>query len=543
MNSINTTGGLSAFIISSDPQFPRRWVNGKEEYKTDASSKAAALAVLKANYRDMQSYRDAKNGKIIPVLVNGDITEYGDKKEGPGDSFLTVMKDDVFSILGNKDNILIGLGNHGYDNNVNNTADNGAAGGMLEWFPKAKPETWLPEDQNPGDKKSDDNDNNFDWRHNFYDGWTGDIWYPFSSYSYAVEKKDPSVPGTTYRFIQLNNYPEYARHFETGFFVGDEHIYNVKPSTEWLAKQLKRAGEKKQIVIVSMHQNLMSDSIRALLESANVTLVCVGHTHGLSGRIGGTPELPIVNSGASFKSQYLIAEAEGQSLKIFGVLNNDHGSKKFIGSVPLKIASSSVSQDDVGRYVTFKKSYERYTEGVAAYVSLAKSDVYYLNKDEYFNDLVDECIINRADEGTEITVYDHPGNKDKEGGDFDPHNDDYAVITIKKKLTEPVKITTFERDHENEFISVDAHYKNGLNFKISRVSVKLKNTEVDSLPLREAKQSRDELERQLVEEILQGDLQLIDVTQKLIDAAQRLDIGPITMRRMVDRARRERKAD
>lgn len=536
MNSINTTGALSAFIISSDPQFPRRWVNGREEYRTDAKSKAAALETLQANYSDMQAYRDANKGKLIPVLVNGDITEYGDKKDGPGDSFLTVMKDDVFSILGHKDNILIGLGNHGYDNNVNDTADNGAAGGMLEWFPKAKPETWLPEDQKPGDKKSDDNDNNFDWRHNFYNGWTGDIWYPFSSYSYSVEKKDSGATGATYRFIQLNNYPEYARHFETGFFLGDEHIYNVTPSTEWLAKQLKRAGEKKQIVIVSMHQNHMSDSIRALLKSANVTLVCVGHTHRLSSEIEGTDDLPIVNSGASFKGQYLIAEAEGQSLNIFAVPDNNHGSKKLIGSVPLKIASSSISEDDIGRYVTFEKAYERYTEGVAAYVSLAKSDVYYLNKDEYFNDLVDECTINRADEGTVITVYDHPGDKDKEGGDFDPHNDDYAVITIKKTLTEPVKITTFERSHGNDFFSLEAHYKNGLNFKISRVSVKLKNKEVDILPLREAKQSRAEFKRQLVQKVLQGDLQLID-------AAQRLDIGLITMRRKVDRARRERKDD
>ena len=534
MNSINTTGALSAFIISSDPQFPRRWVNGEEDYKTDAASKAAALDALQANYSDMQAYRDANNGKLIPVLVNGDITEFGDKKNGPGDSFLTVIKDYVFPILGDKNNILIGLGNHGYDNNVNDSADNGAAGGMLEWFSKAKPETWLPEDQNPGDKKSDDNDNNFDWRHNFYDGWTGDIWYPFSSYSYAVEKNDPSVTGTTYRFIQLNNYPEYARHFETGSVVGDEHIYNVTPSTAWLAQQLKRAGEKKQIVIVSMHQDRMSDSIKELLTSANVTLVCVGHSHGLSSKIEGTPDLPIVDSGASFKGNYLIAEAEGQSLNIFAVPDNDHGSKELIGSVPLKVATPNVSQDDVGRYVIFEKDYEKYTEGVAAYVTLAKSDVYYLNKDGYFNDLVESCTINRADEGTEITIYDHPGDKDKEGGDFDPHNDDYAVIKIKKTLTKPIKISTFEDDYDDEFISIDAHYKNGLDHKISRVSVKLKDTEVDTLPLREAKQSRAELKRQLVQNVLQGDLQLID-------AAQRLDIGLITMRRMVDKARRERK--
>ncbi|QWA27713.1 metallophosphoesterase [Pseudomonas sp. RC3H12] len=534
MNSINTNGGLSAFIISSDPQFPRRWVDGKEEYKTDAASKAAALETLQANYSDMQAYRDANKDKLIPVLVNGDITEYGDKKNGPGDSFLTVMRDDVFPILGDKDNVLIGLGNHGYDNNINDTADNGAAGGMLEWFPKAKPKTWLPEDQNEGDKESDDSDNNFDWRHNFYDGWTGDIWYPFSSYSYAVEKKDPSVTGTTYRFIQLNNYPEYARHFETGSFVGDEHIYNVTPSTAWLAQQLKRAGEKNQIVIVSMHQNRMSGAIRTLLESANVTLVCVGHTHGISSRIGGTANLPIVNSGASFKGTYLIAEAEGDSLNIFAVSDNDHGSKKSIGSVPLKVANSNVPQDDVGRYVVFERDDDGYIDGIAAYVSLAKSDVYYLNKDSYFNDLVESCTINRADEGTEITVYDHPGDKDMDGGDFGHYDDDYAVITIKKALTQPIKITTFEEDYEDEFISLKAHYVNGLDHKISRVSVKLKSAEVDSLPLREAKLSRDESKHQLVQKVLQGDLQLIEV-------AAILDIGLITMRRMVDKARRERK--
>ena len=428
MSNSNTTGGLSSFIISSDPQFPRRLVNGKEEYETDAASKAAALDVLKRNYNDMQAYRDSHKGKTIPVLVNGDITEYGDKKGGPGDSFLTVMKESVLSILGDKNDVLIGLGNHGYDNNVNDTADNGGAGGMLEWFPKAKPNTWREDDQN-GEEESDDNDNNFHWRHNFYDGWTGDIWYPFSSYAYAVEKKDPNVSGATYRFIQLNNYPEYARHFETGFFLGDEHVYNVIPSTKWLAEQLKRAGEKKQIVIVSMHQAIMSGPMKELLESANVTLVCVGHTHRVSSEIGGTAGLPVVNSGSSFYGTYLIAEAKGESLEVFAVRDNDHSKKTSIGSVPLKIANSDVAEEDVGRYLIFEKDDEEYTDGIAAYVTLAKSEVYRFHTDEYVYNLSKSCTINRADAGTEIIVFSLQGVDDD---DYEPADGDYAVITVKK---------------------------------------------------------------------------------------------------------------
>lgn len=533
MSNLYTTGGLSSFIISSDPQFPRRLVNGEEEYDTSAESKAAALEVLKKNYNDMQAYRDSHKGKTIPVLVNGDITEYGDKKDGPGDSFLTVMEESVFSILGDKNDILIGLGNHGYDNNVNDTADNGAAGGMLQWFPKAKPKTWREDDQD-GEEENDDNDNNFDWRHNFYDGWTGDIWYPFSSYSYAVEKKDTSVAGAIYRFIQLNNYPEYARHFETGSFVGDEHVYNVTPSTAWLAAQLKRAGEKGQIVIVSMHQELMSDSIKNLLESANVTLVCVGHSHGVSSKIGGTPELPIVNSGASFYGDYLIAEADGESLQIYAVANNDHSQKKSIGSVPLKIASSNVSQEDIGRFIIFEKEDEEWTEGIGAYVTLAKSDVYYMNKDGYFNDLVESCTINRADAGTVITVFDHPGDEDKEGGDFDPHDDDYAVITIKKTLTEPIKISTFEEDYDDEYVSLKAYYNNGLDHKISRVGVKRNSQAVDVTPLREAREHRERFKRDVVQGVLRGELDALEGMAKL-------DVGPVTLSRLVKQAKRERK--
>lgn len=533
MSKSNTTGGLAAFIISSDPQFPRRLVNGKEEYDTDEESKAYALDVLKKNYTNMQAYRSWQKGKVIPVLINGDITEYGDKKNGPGDSFLTVMKEKVLSILGDKNDVLIGLGNHGYDNNVNDTADNGAAGGMLEWFPKAKPNTWREDDQN-GEDESDDNDNNFDWRHNFYNGWTGDVWYPFSSYSYAVEKKDPSLSGATYRFIQLNNYPEYARHFETGSFVGDEHVYNVTPSTEWLAAQLKRAGEKEQIVIVSMHQELMSDSIKKLLESANVTLVCVGHSHRVSSKIGGTPELPIVNSGASFYGNYLIAEAKGESLEIFAVKDSDQATKISIGTVPLKIASSNVSQEDVGRYIIFEKDDEEWTEGIGAYVTLAKSDVYYMHKDGYFNDLVESCTINRADAGTVITVFDHPGDEDEEGGDFDPHDDDYAVITIKKTLTKPIKISTFEKDYDDEYVSVKAHYVNGLDHKISRVSVKRNSQAVDFTPLCEAREHRKCFKQDVVQRVLRGELDALEGMAKL-------DVGPVTLSRWVKQAKRKRK--
>lgn len=457
----DTAGALAAFIISSDPQYPRTPENGDAEEPRGALNKNGALAMLQANYRNMQNYRDTHPNRIVPVLVNGDITEFGDKGDGDGETQLSIMTEYVFPLLGDKEEdkelLLIGLGNHDYDNNVNDTADNGAAGGMLEWFPGAKPTTA---------------EGDFDWRENFYDGWTGDIWYLFSSYAYAVEKNDPAVPGATYRFIQLNNFPEYARHFETGSAIGDEHIYNVTTSTKWLAAQLKIAGDKQQIVIVSMHQNLMGPAVRSLLEDANVTLVCVGHTHQISTKIEGTPALPIVNSGASFKGDYLIAEAEGGTLNIYAVKNNDHSQKSPIGSVPLKIANSTISQDDIGRYVTFEKDYEDYTEGVGAYVTLAKQGVYYMQPDDYFNDSVDSCTINRADAGTVFTVYDHPGDKDTEGGDFDPHDDDYAVITIKKTLVQPIEVSTFEEDFENEFISVKAHYENGLDGKISRVAVK-----------------------------------------------------------------------
>ncbi|WP_178125830.1 metallophosphoesterase [Pseudomonas sp. EMN2] len=528
MSPKNVTGGLFSFIISSDPQYPRT----EEGYDTDPEKKKEALDFLIANYSDMQRYRDTHNNRVIPVLVNGDITEFGDKSDEPvgGRTYLTEMKESVFPILGDKNNVLIGLGNHGYDNNVNDSADNGAAGGMLEWFPGAKPRTWVDEDEPPGQGESDENDSNFDWRHNFYDGWTGDIWYVFGSYAYAVEKKDPGLSGATYRFIQLNNYPEYARHFETGSFVGDEHIYNVTPSTGWLALQLQRAAEKRQIVIVSTHQQLLPRAILDLLESSNVTLICVGHTHSLSTSIGGTPQLPIVNSGASFLGHYLIAEAAGESLNIYAVTGNNHSQKTSIGTVPLKVANGHVPQTDIGRYAIFETQ-DEWTNNIGAYVSLAKGEVYYLHSDGYFNDLVVSCTINRADQGTVITVFDHPGDEDVEGGDFDHYNDDYAVITIKRTLNHPIRIPSFEVDMENDFFSLKTHYVNGLDRKISRVSVKLGS--LAPTHNQEARQARNQLKQQVALKLLEGQM---DISQ----ASGILDIGPITLRRWIEKMHRAR---
>lgn len=402
--------------------------------------------MLQANYSNIQAYRDTQPDHMIPVLINGDITEFGDKGGLIGPTYLDVMKDDVLPLLGAKDLVLIGLGNHDYDNNVNDTVDNGAAGGMLEWFPDAKPTT---------------TGINFDWRQNFYDGWTGDIFYLFSSYAYAVEKKDPALDGLTYRFIQLNNYPEYASHFETGKLVGDEHIYNVLPSTAWLAGQLEIAGKEGQIVIISSHQQLF-DAIKPMLEAANVTLLCVGHSHVISTQIEVDGELSIVNSGASFKGDYLVAEAEGGNLNIFAIKNNDYSAKVLIGTVPLKVASVNFPRDDVGRYVKFIKPEEEWTEGLGACVTLIKKGEYDMRSDSYFNDSVMGCEINRADVGTVISVYDSPS------ADTD---DDYAVITIKKTLTHPILIHSFETDLDTEFLSLRYHHYNGLDGKISRVDV------------------------------------------------------------------------
>ena len=78
------------------------------------------------------------------------------------------------------------------------------------------------------------------------------------------------------------------------------------------------------------------------------------------------------------------------------------------------------------------------------------------------NDETRSMRIYSAEAGTTIKVYDSPS-----GGT----NDDYFVLKVKKDITSPLDIESYEKDYKNEFIEAQYHRKNGLDGKVSYFSI------------------------------------------------------------------------
>ena len=81
-------------------------------------------------------------------------------------------------------------------------------------------------------------------------------------------------------------------------------------------------------------------------------------------------------------------------------------------------------------------------------------------------------VITQANAGTSISLFDSPVGS---------HDDDYTIVKIKKDITNPVTIGTFEKSYEDDFVRV-SFFKddgwfgigllaNGLDGKVSLVKI------------------------------------------------------------------------
>ncbi|BBH46271.1 hypothetical protein KU43P_27480 [Pseudomonas sp. KU43P] len=199
-----------------------------------------------------------------------------------------------------------GLGNHDYDNNVDDCLLNLCAERSLK-FLEASFSKWQVEDKDV-------------IRRN--DGvWQG-------SYGYSK-----TVGAIT--FIQLNNHYNYSRRFTSGT---NTH-YEITPSLDWLEKQLVKAQANGKFIVINLHRppadsTYGSEADRErfyqLVNAFKVLAIFHGHTHEAARRasIGVTP---VYDSGASFKQTFLVSELDegANAFTTFLARNNT------VGSTPL----------------------------------------------------------------------------------------------------------------------------------------------------------------------------------------------------------------
>jgi len=259
------------FVVRSDTQYDRT-DDGSDDPK----------ALLREQGNAINAWRNSQKGSI-PIFINGDITEFGHGWQW------SVMKDH----LATTPNTYWGLGNHDYDNNVNDCAANGCARDSLLHLVQA------------------------------VKGWNVD------AFDY-VEHRDRRHAGSfaysktigDITFIQLNNHYAYKVKFESRPFLKPHHFFDVTPSLDWLERQLKQAEKEKKFVVVNLHRPPGDHGgtgspaeyarFRQLVERYRVLAVFHGHTHaaGVRPSIG---EVPVLDSGASFRRTFLTAALDRQA--------------------------------------------------------------------------------------------------------------------------------------------------------------------------------------------------------------------------------------
>lgn len=310
---------IEYYAITSDPQYARTpdGVDQKEQAKPAIYNQYQVLNSLKS------TYGDAFKGTII----NGDITDFGH------DWQWTEMKKALGTL--NHD-YWYGLGNHDYENNVDDCFTNNCAVRSIREL--------------TNNLKSRKNINAIDY--NVISGYS----FPSLSTNYTGSFSY-SFDMSGIRFLQLNNYAEYTKQF-SGFSMKDARKYTVKvtPSVDWLEQQLADARKQgKAIILLSHIKNMGAANSRLQKMTAknsdyDITAIFNGHTHEMS--VGDY----YANSGATFKETFLLVEVNNlkRELSIYEVSDNNLKTKKLEATIPLKLSAVDKTIKENSFRVTLK---------------------------------------------------------------------------------------------------------------------------------------------------------------------------------------------
>nr|WP_237142252.1 metallophosphoesterase [Pseudomonas gregormendelii] len=297
--------------MTSDPQYP--WTDKKEDEK--GNEKELSAAYIHAQYRDVNSFRSSHPALDIPVYVNGDITAFGH-----GDQ-LSFMKKRFKEYFNNK--VYLGLGNHDYENNVNDCANNGCARDSVLTYLRMTKDLIAR--------------GNIDYRSStgagkFRESYAG-------SFAHSEWHNNLHV-------VQANNSPVYATKFESGVSHVNKKQFNINSSWNFIDNKMAFASNWGKVNILVTHKpngwkNFSAadaEAFRAMLKKHKVAAVFAGHlheNHGIYSNPDYFGDTPVFLSGSASYETYLIVESvrEQKKLRVFSVRNNNHKAKTLLREI------------------------------------------------------------------------------------------------------------------------------------------------------------------------------------------------------------------
>ena len=163
--------------------------------------------------------------------------------------------------------VFLGLGNHDYQNNVDDCYLNHCASRMTKFMINF---------YNVNRFKPYYLDYPFDYRsRKFYK-------FPAHRYSHQGSLSYSWDIGEIH-FVQLHNYPSYHKTWKALY-----NTFTINPSYEWLKKDLTKAAKKNKKIIINMHshQHAMQDKkFLKIIKNYNVSAIFAGHLHSKVGKV------------------------------------------------------------------------------------------------------------------------------------------------------------------------------------------------------------------------------------------------------------------
>lgn len=296
------TGIPKHMVFASDTQYPWTDKTDTREPESDAEFDIRSKWLVDTQLASIADFRNQHGSQAqVPVMINGDITAFG---HGWQRSFMKDLLDKHF-----KGDYLYGLGNHDYENNVDDCFSNSCAAGSIVEF----------KEHHEGKVDS------FDLK----------ITSGFLSKTYSGSLAYSKNIGEVH-MVQLNNEPTYTTRISHPL---NPTTFEINDALDWLETDLRLARASGYAIIINMHKPLKHKGTRAqqkrfydMINKYQVTAIFAGHLHTEGGDMYWEGSVPMYLSGSTSQQTYLIASftEDRKRLEISLVENNQWQNRKLI---------------------------------------------------------------------------------------------------------------------------------------------------------------------------------------------------------------------
>ena len=300
-----TAGTPRHMVFASDTQYP--WTDKTDDRapESDKEFEVRSKWLIETQLKSIADFRSQYGSQAeVPVMINGDITAFG---HGWQRSFMRSALNKHF-----KGEYLYGLGNHDYENNVDDCFTNNCAAGSIVEF----------KEHHEGKVDS------FDLK----------ITSGFLSKTYSGSLAYSKNIGEVH-MVQLNNEPTYTARISHPL---NPTTFEINDALDWLETDLSLARASGYAIIINMHKPLSHDGnheqqkrFREMLNKYQVTAIFAGHLHKDGGDSYWKGNVPMYLSGSTSQQTYLIASftEDRKQLEISLVENNKWQNRKLIDTI------------------------------------------------------------------------------------------------------------------------------------------------------------------------------------------------------------------